>query len=173
MPLINFLKHIMFTKQDFLNAVEKETQIIKHLVTKIPQDKLDFRPSVSQRTMHELVTYLSYAIAGGVETILKGSSDEVWEKYMTASEGLTLENAATRLDMQLATVKELLADINEEDLKQEISLWGMPMQQKGILLVTLPLAWMYAYKSQLFTTIKVAGHEKLGTMNLWAGMDAQ
>lgn len=163
----------MFTKQDFLNAIEKETQIIKHLVTKIPEDKLDFRPSTSQRSAHELVTYLSYAIAGGVETILNGGTEGVWEKYMAASEGLTLENAATRFDTQLATVKELVANISGEDLAQEVSLWGMPMQKKGVLLVTLPLAWMYAYKSQLFTTIKVAGHEKLGTMNLWAGMDAQ
>ncbi len=163
----------MFTKQDFLNALEKETQIIKHLVTKIPEDKLDFRPSSSQRTAHELVTYLSYAIAGGVETILKGNTEGVWEKLVSEAEGLTLENADARFDAQLETVKKLVADLSEEDLAQEISLWGMPMQKKGVLLVTLPLAWMYAYKSQLFTTIKVAGHEKLGTMNLWAGVDAQ
>lgn len=163
----------MYTKQDLLNSIEKETRIIQHLITKISEDKLDFRPSPSQRSMHELVVYLSYAIAGGVETILSGAStDEIWNKYLSASEGLTLENAAARFDSQLALVKEMLADISEEDLKQEISLWGMPMQQKGVLLVTLPLAWMYTYKSQLFTTLKVAGHEKLGTMNLWAGMDA-
>ena len=65
----------MFSKQDFLNAIEKETNIIKHLVTKIPADKLDTRPSSSQRSAHELVTYLSYAIAGGIETILKGSGE--------------------------------------------------------------------------------------------------
>jgi hypothetical protein len=161
----------MFTKKDFIAAVEKETNIIKHLIEKVPADAQHTKPTEKQRTILELVTYLSYAVGGGVETVLTGSGEGVFEKHVALSAGLTLETAAARLDLQLATIREMVESATDDMLAQQVSLWGMPPAPKGVLLVTLPLAWMYAYKTQLFTTIKIAGNENMGTMNLWAGMD--
>ena len=162
----------MYSKSDLLAAINRETAILQHLVTKIPHDMLDYRPSESQRSVLELLQYLSFAIAGGVETILAGSSDGVFEKYVPESMNLTLENASEKFTAQLATVESLLADVTAEDLATELSLWGGPVRSKGAHLVELPLAWLYAYKTQLFVTIKMGGISDIGTMNLWAGMDA-
>jgi hypothetical protein len=161
----------MFTKKDFIAAVEKETNIIKHLIEKVPAGTEHTKPTEKQRSILELVTYLSYAVGGGVETVLVGSHEVVFEKHVALSEGLTLESAAARFDAQLAAIIEMVNSTSDETLGEMISLWGMPPTSKGVLLVTLPLAWMYAYKTQLFTTIKIAGNENMGTMNLWAGMD--
>lgn len=162
----------MYTQSDLLAAFTRETAILQHLVTKVPHDMLDYRPSESQRSVLELLQYLSFAIAGGVETILKGSSDGVFDKYVAESMNLTLDNAAEKFAAQLATVESLLATVTPEELATEISVWGGPVRSKGAHLVELPLAWMYAYKTQLFVTIKMGGISDIGTMNLWAGMDA-
>jgi len=43
---------------------------------------------------------------------------------------------------------------------------------RGAQLVTLVLASCVAYRMQLFLYLKSCGRDELGTMNLWAGMDA-
>jgi hypothetical protein len=42
----------------------------------------------------------------------------------------------------------------------------------GASLVNVVLCGCAAYRTQLFLYLKACGREDLGTMNLWAGMDA-
>ena len=53
----------MISRQQFLDSVSREINIIKHLYTKIPAGTLDFRPSEKQRSTMELLRYL--AASGG------------------------------------------------------------------------------------------------------------
>jgi len=43
---------------------------------------------------------------------------------------------------------------------------------RGSLLVNMVLSGYAAYRTQLFVYLKACGRAELGTMNLWAGMDA-
>ena len=43
---------------------------------------------------------------------------------------------------------------------------------RGFLLVNGVLSGCAAYRTQLFLYLKACGREELGTMNLWAGIDA-
>jgi hypothetical protein len=43
---------------------------------------------------------------------------------------------------------------------------------KGASLVNAVLCGCAAYRTQLFLYLKASGREELGTMNLWAGLDA-
>jgi hypothetical protein len=43
---------------------------------------------------------------------------------------------------------------------------------RGSTLVNLVLCGCAAYRTQLFLYLKACGREELGTMNLWAGVDA-
>jgi hypothetical protein len=44
---------------------------------------------------------------------------------------------------------------------------------RGALIVNLVLCGCAAYRTQLFLYLKACGREELGTMNLWAGVDAR
>ena len=43
---------------------------------------------------------------------------------------------------------------------------------RGAFFVNLVLCGCAAYRTQLFVYLKACGREELGTMNLWAGIDA-
>ena len=43
---------------------------------------------------------------------------------------------------------------------------------RGAFLVNLVLCGYAAYRTQLFVYLKACGRDELGTMNLWAGVDA-
>ena len=43
---------------------------------------------------------------------------------------------------------------------------------RGAVMVNLVLCGCAAYRTQLFLYLKACGREELGTMNLWAGVDA-
>ena len=43
---------------------------------------------------------------------------------------------------------------------------------RGAVIVNMVLCGCAAYRTQLFLYLKACGREELGTMNLWAGVDA-
>ena len=43
---------------------------------------------------------------------------------------------------------------------------------RGAFMVTFALCSCAAYRTQLFLYLKACGRDELGTMNLWAGVDA-
>ena len=51
----------MITMQQLLDSCRHETEVIKHLATKVPADKHDWRPSEGQRSIRELMQYLTAA----------------------------------------------------------------------------------------------------------------
>jgi hypothetical protein len=65
----------------------------------------------------------------------------------------------------------LLADVPDEAFRKEIEMFGMK-SSVGSLLVSMVLGGCAAYRTQLFCYLKACGRTELGTMNLWAGMDA-
>jgi hypothetical protein len=63
----------MYTKQDFVNSFSNNTRILKHLAAKIPAGKADFRPSLAQRSVLELMQYLSSSARATCDAILQGN----------------------------------------------------------------------------------------------------
>src|SRR6185295_10884832 len=53
----------MFTREQYLNSVRSEVQVIKHLHSKVPQEKLDYRPTPKQRSLQELLNALPSNLA--------------------------------------------------------------------------------------------------------------
>ena len=49
----------MLTKEQFMQSVRHETAICKHLYGKIPEGALDYRPTEGQRSLSELLQYLT------------------------------------------------------------------------------------------------------------------
>lgn len=157
----------MITKQQYIESITKELEIIKHLGQKITPEQLSHKPTEKQRSVQELMHYLSYIFIAGVDTIVLGDKDA----YTTHStEPIpTIENFTQKIEREVARIVELVSPMSDETLAEDITMWGMTQSRALHLLSLLKIA--SAYKMQLFLYMKQSGSAQLNTMNLWAGMD--
>jgi hypothetical protein len=159
----------MISQKEFIDSLVGEIQIIRHLGTKITPDMLAYRPHEKQRTMLELMQYLGHIFDTGVSLNIAGNMGA----YKELTENLpvvTLENFDTTMAAQAEAIHQKLAGLSEESLNEEIEIFGRKMKRSMHMFGVL--RWAAAYKMQLFLYIKANGNHDIGTMNLWAGMDA-
>lgn len=159
----------MYSKQDFINSFSNDIRIIKHLAGKIPADKADFRPTPGQRSVLELMQYLSSIGQPTCDAIFQGTTD-VYKNY-DGGKSTTFENFIEMLNKQEADVIAFMEKFTDEELSKVINLYGMGDKTKGVYLVDTIGKWFPAYKMQLFLYMKQMGIENIGTSNVWGGMD--
>lgn len=158
----------MITKEQYVGILANEFRIMKHLAEKIKPEQLSHRPTEPQRNMQELMTYLTQIFISGIEGVVTGDSS-AYKKYLGVGEQATLESFDTMMDKQLADITKLLESLSEENMQEEINMWGKNQTKALHLMGMLSIA--SAYKMQMFLYMKQSGTENIGTMNLWAGMD--
>jgi hypothetical protein len=156
----------MITKEDFIASLSKELNIIKHLAEKITNEQLSYRPTDKQRSLQELLHYLSYVFIASVESVVMGDKS-FWEKH-SQTDVPTLEKFGSLIDSQSARINNLLSDLTDEDFKKEVDVWFKETRANHLLGT---LKYAAAYKMQLFLYMKQSGTENIGTMNLWVGID--
>lgn len=96
------------------------------------------------------------------------------EQYkLSASKGddFTYDQFGAELDKVYAYIEEQLTSLTTEQWNETISVFNQTAPRNAFL-VNYLLVFLGAYKTQLFLQLKAAGNKDLGTMNLWAGMDA-
>lgn len=158
----------MITKEQYLGILGNEFRIIKHLAEKVTPGQLSHKPTEPQRTLQELMAYLTQIFISGVEGVVTGDG-AAYKKYLRVGDAPTLENFLGLMDSEFAQVEKLINSLSEEDLKTEVTMWGRTQSKALHLMGMLSIA--AAYKMQLFLYMKQSGTENIGTMNLWAGMD--
>ena len=167
---------MVLTKEEALAALQNEVRVVLHLVSKIEQAMLDYRPSPKQRSMLELVQYfvvvarmqLRYVVAGN---FTMESWRNVWRAEEAKVKTTNLEEAKAAIAKQPALFAELLGPCSDADFRTEVEMFGRKAT-RGLWIVRLPLCHYAAYRMQLFLYLKACGREELNTMNLWAGVDA-
>ncbi|MBI1387758.1 MAG: hypothetical protein GC154_04865 [bacterium] len=161
----------MFSKEQWLRSARHETQVCKHLYGKIGEGMLDYRPAPGQRSMLELLQYLSVCMIGPIRGMIEGDFN-VARAMIKDSAEMKAEEFIAALDKQMAAVEELVQSFTEDELlTREVPL---PTGQTTILgegLINWPLKFVTAYRMQLFLYIKANGVEGLTTWNCWFGMD--
>jgi len=158
----------MITKEQYLGILGNEFRIMKHLALKIKPEQMSHKPTEPQRTLQELMTYLTEIFISGIEGIVTGDAN-AYKKYLGVGESATLNSFHESMDKQLKNVSELVNSLSDDDMKSEISMWGRSQSKALHLMGMLSIA--AAYKMQLFLYMKQSGTSNIGTMNLWAGMD--
>ena len=157
----------MITKEQYTDALIGEINIMKHLAEKIKPEQLTHKPTEPQRSLLELMHYLTYIFIAGTDSAVNGDADA--RKKYTDTPMPTLENFNELLDKEVSEVKSLITPMTDDNLKQEVAMWGRTQSKALHLLGLLKMA--SAYKMQLFLYMKQSGTPNIGTMNLWAGMD--
>lgn len=158
----------MITKEQYIQSLTWEIQVIKHLAEKVDPAQLDYRPTPKQRSTLELMQYLGHVVKTSIEISISGDASKFAE-YAKAKDAVTFENFATKMEEQAEYAKGAVDALNEEDMKRETEMFGT----KAALAMHLVniLKWVTAYKMQLFLYIKACGNDTIGTSNVWGGRD--
>jgi hypothetical protein len=101
-----------------------------------------------------------------------GSFDPAaWTAAEEAAETLGFDQMVAAIAAQRDAYASLLADVSDANFRAQITMFGN-QTTRGAFIVNLVLGGCAAYRTQLFLYLKACGREELGTMNLWAGVDA-
>lgn len=158
----------MFTKEEIWNSFANDFRIIKHIAEKAHIDTHSYKPTEAQRTMTELMQYMSIMGVGILSIILSGKQED-FTPFVERSKSVTPENFAQKMDEQEAEMKDVFMKFDDAELEKELDMWGMN-QKKSLRILNL-IKIVASYKMQLFLYVKASGRHDIGTSNLWAGMD--
>ena len=160
------------TKSELIASLQNEVRILLHLASKIDRARLDYRPTPKQRSTLELLQYLTMMGPALVQAAKAGEFDEAdWTAAERAAAARDFDQTLAAIAAQTNAYATLLADLSDADLRAEIEPFG-DKTTRGAFIVTWVLCGCAAYRTQLFLYLKACGRDELGTMNLWAGVDA-
>jgi len=166
---------MILTKDELLSSLQNEVRILLHLISKVEQDKLDYRPNSKQRSTIELLRYLAIVFPIHFRGVMADQWDrdtwaKVWSDEEAAARALTLDQVRDAISRHADLYAEGLNACSEERFRAPVEMFGYK-GVRGPFLVNLVLCHYAAYRMQLFLYLKGSGREELNTMNLWVGMD--
>ena len=163
----------MFGKNDLHEAIELELKILEHLYQKLPRENwqgvLAYRPSEDQRSLLELLRYLSYCGIGGCLAALEGG----WEGYGRVAkrgEAMAAEEFPEAMARQRQEIAEVFAGLSEEDFatRQGKNPVGQAMPLTKAF-YEVPIRWLIGYRMQLFLYARAVGAD-VWTPDCWYGV---
>ena len=163
----------MLSKSDLLQAMLKDIEICRHLLTKVPEGGMAFRPTEGQRSTEELLRYLSFCGIGGSMALYEGG----WEGYKSWAERCA-ELGPDDFDAALTRHAEALTawfdELSDEDFAKRPATTPLGEEMPlGRALLEMPVKWLAAYRMQLFLYAKQSGCADLWTPNCWGGVDME
>ncbi len=163
----------MLNKNAILNSMLHEYEVIKHLYAKIPEGGLDFKFTTEQRSILDLLRYLSYTPQAAVHGIITND----FSLFQIGSERAKTMQSEDFIDIINAQMEGLKADFAIADeavlSKEDVTFpWGK-VDNKAMALLNSPLKWLVGYRMQLFLQVKASGVSHIGTSNNWHGVDTK
>jgi hypothetical protein len=164
---------MVLTKSELIASLQNEVRILLHLAGKIDRAKLDYRPTPKQRSTMELLRYLSMMGPTLVRYALANAPDPaLWPTAVQAAEARDFDQTLAAIAAHTDAYRTLLENVSDADFRGEVKGFDGNSTSRGALIVNVVLCGYAAYRTQLFLYLKACGREELGTMNLWAGVDA-
>jgi hypothetical protein len=161
----------MINLDQFLESCAHETKVIQHLATKVPEGSDDYRPTPGQRSMRELMQYLTRTAAVPMAFVADGDWNRA-EEITKICEHVTAENFAAEMDNQMDFLRAESAKLEGKDLETEACAmpWGTPCTAGEFIINAVGKSFT-AYRMQFFLYLKAAGASDLGSMQCWVGVD--
>src|ERR1700759_812825 len=96
---------MVLTKDELISAFQKEVRILVHLISKVDPAKTGYRPSAKQRSVLELIQYLTVMAPAMTESIKGGeftreAMGAIWGPRDTASKAMNWEQAVAAVGRQ-------------------------------------------------------------------------
>lgn len=163
---------MVLTKSELIASLRHEVHILLHLASKIDRANLDYRPTPKQRSILELLRYLSLMGPSLIQVAKAGTFDPAaFTAAIAEADGRDFDQTLAVIATHKEAYASLLADVSDSDFREEVEIFGNKTT-RGAFIVNLVLCGCAAYRTQLFLYLKACGREELSTMNLWAGVDA-
>jgi len=164
---------MVLTKPELIAALQTEVRVLLHLAGKVDRAQLDYRPTPKQRSTIELLKYLSMMGPTIVQYAIADTQDPaLWTTAAQAAEARDFDQTLAAIAAHTDVYATLLAGVSDADFRAEVQGFDGNKTSRGAFIVNLVLCGCAAYRTQLFLYLKACGREELGTMNLWAGVDA-
>ncbi|GIK52327.1 MAG: hypothetical protein BroJett014_13000 [Planctomycetota bacterium] len=161
----------MIDKQMVLDSMLKEIHAIKHLASKVPAGFENYRPGEKQRSMIELLRYLTYCGISGLKAGLSGNW-EIGKSLAESAAKLGLTEIPAALERQASELKGLFASIAPDDFSRKmVQRPGQEALPLGRFILDSGFKYLPSYKMQLFLYLKQSGQQSLNSSNLWRGED--
>jgi hypothetical protein len=161
---------MVLTKPELIGSLQNEVRILVHLASKVSPSMVDYRPTPKQRSVLELLRYLSIMGPGLVQASKAGFSPDAWTKATAEADARNFDQTVEVIKGHAAQYASMLSDWSDADFRTEIDMFGNKTT-RGSFIVSLVLGGCAAYRTQLFMYLKANGREELNTMNLWGGID--
>lgn len=167
---------MVLSKEELIASLKNEVRILLHLAGKIDKSKLDYRPTLRQRSILELLQYMAIMAPTQIAAIKGGDFSRptmmsIWGPAESASKAMNVEQALAVIQQQATQFDQIFSNWTDADFRSEVNMFGQK-STRGALLVNLVLSGFAAYRMQLFCYLKSCGREELNTVNLWMGSDA-
>jgi hypothetical protein len=163
---------MVLTKTELLASLQNEVRILLHLAGKIDRTAIDYRPSAKQRSVLELLRYLSM-MGPTLIRMANGKADwAAWKAAVEEADARDFDQTVAAIAEQTRLYETLLAQMAEETLRSEIDNFDGSKTSRGVFIVKYVLCGHAAYRTQLFLYLKSCGCDELSTRNLWGGVDA-
>lgn len=161
----------MITKDHLAASMLRECDIAKHLFTKIPADRYDYRPAPGQRSTVELLRYLAVCGIGGIRA-MEANDLKVMSEFTSQVAEMQPVEFPEAMDRQKEQIRAYFDGVDERALEtMEAKLPGAGSMPLDVAIMNGPLKWLTGYKMQLFLYAKASGAAEIGTANAWAGID--
>ncbi len=134
---------MVLTKDELIAALQGEVRILLHLASKVDPATLDYRPSPKQRSLLELLQYMTIMGPIHLRGILAAAFDmDAWRQAWSAGEAaakvMNLEQVKDAIGKQPALFAELLGSCSDANLRTEIEMFGAK-SSRGAMIVSLVL----------------------------------
>src|SRR5580698_6258617 len=120
---------MVLTKEELIDGTQKEVRILVHLISKVDPAKTDYRPSAKQRSVLELVQYMtlmapamSESIKGGVFT--QEAMGPIWGPRDAASKAMNWEQAVAAIGRQSDEMTRAIGGWTDADFRSDINMFG-------------------------------------------------
>ena len=160
----------MFQNQWIADSMANDCRVTIHLFHKIPESLYDWRPSPGQRSVEELLRYLSVCAISALRGFCEPGAG--WRDiYLARSKDYDLARFPEVMESQAQEILEYFRDLSDDVLAtQAVRMpWGETLLL-GEAILGAAAKWIPAYKMQLFLYAKANG-VALSTPNLWRGVD--
>jgi len=158
----------VFQKEWLAETMAKDCEISIHLFGKIPAELYDWRPTPTQRSVTELLQYLSVCVIAGLRAMI--DPDKGWRDiYAARAAALEPQDFPAAMAEQAREIRKVVNGLAAEQLAASVPMpWGETVQVGPSILNSAKR--LPSYNMQLFLYLKSNGIV-LSTPNLWRGTD--
>ncbi len=163
----------MLSKNDLLEAILQECDICIHLYGKIPDGGMDYRPTLGQRNMFELLEYICSCGIGFARAMVEGNWDGYQEEEKAIG-GFKPDQFVNLMNIQKEKLTKLFESITDDEFAtKKATLPSGEVTKLNKAMLDMPFRCMVGYRMQLFLYAKAAGNKELITPNCWYGVDVE